>query len=74
MVRLNVAVLALAASVLSVACGGSQSPAKDPTTAEAEAAPPAPPSEKASKAPDPPGLSLGGTGSGSAQGSGNMGH
>jgi hypothetical protein len=69
--RFKIGMLALALSVASVACGGSQTPANDPSTASdpnaAKAAPSAPP-------PAAPGLGLGGTGTGSAQGSGNMGH
>jgi hypothetical protein len=70
MIRFEIVVLALALGVTSVACGGSQAPAKDPST---EPAGPAP--ESASKPPPPqqdsPGL--GGTGTGSAQGSGALG-
>ena len=72
MIRINIAVLALATSALSVACGGSQAPAKDASAAE-----PSPPkaSDKPSSAPpEPPSLGLGGTGTPSAQGASNMGH
>jgi hypothetical protein len=71
MIRFNLALIAVLASVMSVACGGSQTPAKDPTAADPNAAqaPQQPPPGA-----QPPGLGLGGTGSGSAQGSGNMGH
>ncbi|HEY3667584.1 MAG TPA: hypothetical protein VGL19_16375 [Polyangiaceae bacterium] len=71
MIRFEIVVLALALGVTSVACGGSQAPAKDPSTDPA-AAGPAP--ESASKPPpqqESPGL--GGTGTGSAQGSGALG-
>ena len=69
MIRFEIVMLALALGVTSVACGGSQAPAKDPSTEPA-----GPPSESAAKPPpqqESPGL--GGTGTGSAQGSGALG-
>jgi hypothetical protein len=73
MIRFEIALLALALGVTSVACGGSQAPAKDPSSDPAATEPPAP--ETASKPPPPPADSpaLGGTGTGSAQGSGALG-
>jgi hypothetical protein len=70
MIRFEIVVLALALGVTSVACGGSQAPAKDPSTDPA-AAGPAP--ESASKPAQPESPGLGGTGTGSAQGSGALG-
>jgi len=67
MIRFNIVVLAVAASVLSVACGGSQPPAKDPSAAATPETAKKPP-------PTDPAFGLGGTGTGSAQGSGNVGH
>jgi hypothetical protein len=71
MIRYTIVLLALALSVTSVACGGSQAPAKDPSSTDPNAAKTddKPPAGNA-----PPSLGLGGTGTGSAQGSNNMGH
>ena len=72
MIRFNIVVLALAASVASVACGGSQPAPKDPST-DPNAPPPtsAPPSTDPNAAPTP---GLGGTGTGSGQGQFGPGH
>ena len=71
MIRFNIVVLGVIVSLTAVACGGSQAPAKDPSDAaaapEATTPPPAPP-------PGQPGLGLGGTGTGSAQGATSGGH
>ena len=73
MTRLLIAVSALALAVSSVACGGSQAPAKDPSAETQQN-----PNQDAQQAPppgaQPPGLGLGGTGTGSAQGMTNGGH
>jgi len=52
MIRFEIALLALALGVTSVACGGSQAPAKDPSSDAAATEPTAP--ETASKPPPPP--------------------
>ncbi len=68
--RLHIALLALAASITTVACGGSEAPAKDPSTDQPATLPTAP-----ENTPTPPPASeapgLGGTGTGSGQGAGS---
>ena len=73
MIRFHIALLALALGITSAACGGSEPPPKDPSSDPAATEPTAP--ESASKPPPPPADSpaLGGTGTGSAQGSGALG-
>ena len=65
MIRFNIALVALAASITSVACGGSQSPAKDPTAADPNAEKTA---DKPPPGSEPPSLGLGGTGTPPPQG------
>ena len=72
MIRLDIALLALALGVTSVACGGSEPPAKDPSSdtpatmpSAPETTPPPPPAPAAA-----PPMGLGGTGTPAAQGAG----
>ena len=74
MIRFKLVVLALAASVASVACGGSPAPAKDPSAdpnAPPNANPNGPSPNEPNAAPTP---GLGGTGTGSGQGQFGPGH
>jgi hypothetical protein len=71
MIRFEIALLALALGVTSVACGGSTAPAKDPSSDPAATEPTTPDTAKTPPPPDSP--ALGGTGTGSAQGSGALG-
>ncbi|HWZ90509.1 MAG TPA: hypothetical protein VNW92_16710 [Polyangiaceae bacterium] len=68
MIRFDLALLALALGISSVACGGSPAPAKDPS-AEPAASSSAPDGAPATP-PAGPGLGLGGTGTPPAQGAG----
>jgi hypothetical protein len=71
MIRLDIAVLALALGVTAVACGGSEPPAKDPSSDPAATMPAAPENTPPPPAPSAaPSMGLGGTGTPAAQGAG----
>ncbi len=69
MSRIHIALLALTAGITTAACGGSETPAKDPST-DTPATMPSAPEDTPTPPPAPEAPGLGGTGTGSGQGSG----
>jgi hypothetical protein len=70
MIRFDIAMLALALGVSSVACGGAEPPPKDPSADPAATLPAAPENTPAPPPSAAPSMGLGGTGTPAAQGAG----